>query len=321
MRVLVTGARGFLGTSIAQALDRRRDVDLVRLVRQDRRDLVAPDGAVVVDLTDEASTTAALETIQPDIIIHAAGKVHGTPLELFRDNTVATVVLAEAVLRASPSAVLTVLGSAAEYGRPIDLKPLSENAPCRPVSPYGHSKLGAASYLLAKAEQGLRCNILRVFNPIGQTNTDEQVLGAFISKAVKLADSPPPRRVAMGRLDAVRDFVAVDDLLQLIVRLIDGGVTGQIINVCSGEGHRVRDLIQSIISVSRLEYVVEERGDRQPTADQDIVVGDPTRFMFYSGLKAPTPIKETLAKAWQSAVAARSPKNAQHLMDKTPADR
>ena len=125
--------------------------------------------------------------------------MHGTPLELYRDNTVATVVLCEAMLRTTGTgAVLTMLGSAAEYGRPAAGETLREDTPCHPVGAYGHSKLAASAYLAACSGRGLRSNLLRVFNPVGRVNGLGQVIGAFIAKAAPLRDRPGPRVVQMG---------------------------------------------------------------------------------------------------------------------------
>jgi GDP-4-dehydro-6-deoxy-D-mannose reductase len=302
LRVIVTGVRGFLGSYIADALSRRVGIKLVRFVRA-RGAPIDSAHERGVDLTDEREAEAALNAVKPDAVIHAAGRVHGTPLQLFRDNTVTTIVVANAILRACPSAVLSVLGSAAEYGRSAGGKPLFEGDPCRPITPYGHAKLAAANYLITAAEHGLRYNLVRVFNPIGEINSRAQVLGAFIAKAVKLTNSPQPQTVTMGRLDAIRDFVAMQDLVSLIIRLLEGRISGELVNACSGEGHCIRDLIQFLITTSQREYEVIEQGEAPPPGHQDIVVGDPTRFLTLSGLAAPTPIDGTLTRAWLRAVA------------------
>jgi UDP-glucose 4-epimerase len=295
LRVVVTGARGFLGSQIADALSRRANIELVRFVRTR-----GGGDDVGVDLTDEGGTQAAFRAVKPDAVVHAAGLVHGTPLQLFRDNTVTAVVVANAVLKECPAAIVTALGSAAEYGRPADGKPLSERDPCRPITPYGHAKLAASNYLTAAAERGLRCNLIRVFNPVGELNSQQQVIGAFISKAVALIDAPP-RTIRLGRLDAVRDFVAIDDVLKLVVQLVEGRISGELVNACSGEGQCVRDLIQFLVATSKLDYAVEEQGDPPAPGYQDIVVGGPTRFLALAGLAAPTSVHETLAKAWLRA--------------------
>jgi GDP-4-dehydro-6-deoxy-D-mannose reductase len=303
LRVVVTGARGFLGSQIAGALSRRADIELVRFFRPDARPRGGDSHDVGVDLTDESDTEAAFRAVKPDAVVHAAGLVHGTPLQLFRANTVTAVVAANAILKECPAAIVTALGSAAEYGRPVDGKPLSERDPCRPVTPYGHAKLAASKYLMAAAERGLRCNVVRVFNPVGEVNSQQQIIGAFIAKAAALIDAPS-RIIRLGRLDAVRDFVAIDDVLTLIVRLVEDRISGELVNACSGQGQRVRDLVQFLIATSKLDYTVEEQGDPPAPGQPDIVVGNPTRFLALAGIAAPSSVRETLAKAWLRATRA-----------------
>jgi len=302
LRVVVTGARGLLGSYIADALAGHSHIEVVQFVRAGTAQ-VGDTPEHGVDLTDERQTEAALAAVKPDAVIHAAGRVHGTPLQLFRDNTVTTVVLANAMLRACQSAVLSVLGSAAEYGRPRSEKRISEDHPCRPVGSYGHAKLAAANYLSAAAQHGLRYNLVRVFNPVGEVNSSDQVLGAFIAKAVKLFDAPPPRTIAMGRLDAIRDFIAMKDLLKLIEQLLEGRISGELVNACSGEGYRIRELIQFLVNTSKREFNIVEQGQPPMQGHEDIIIGDPTRFFALSGLTTPTPIWETLSGAWLRAVA------------------
>ena len=154
---------------------------------------------------------------------------------------------------------------------------------------------------MAAAERGLRCNVIRVFNPVGEVNSQQQIIGAFIAKAAALIDAPS-RIIRLGRLDAVRDFVAIDDVLALIVRLVEDRISGELVNACSGQGQRVRDLVQFLIATSKLDYTVEEQGDAP--GQPDIVVGDPTRFLARAGIAAPSSVRETLAKAWLRATKA-----------------
>jgi nucleoside-diphosphate-sugar epimerase len=303
LRVVVTGARGFLGSQIADVLSCRAGIELVRFVRPDARARDGDNHDIGVDLTDASDTETAFRAVKPDAVVHAAGLVHGTPSQLFRANTVTAVVVADAILKECPTAVLTALGSAAEYGLPVDDAPLSEQDPCKPVTPYGHAKLAASNYLRAAAERGLRCNVIRVFNPLGEVNSQQQVIGAFIAKAAALIDAPS-RIIRLGRLDAVRDFVVIDDVLALIVRLVEDRASGELVNACSGDGQRVRDLIRFLIATSKLDYTVEEQGEPPVPGQPNAVVGDPTRFLALAGIVAPSSVRETLAKAWLRATRA-----------------
>jgi UDP-glucose 4-epimerase len=300
--VVITGAGGFIGSAIASACAAASDVEPVGWLRPGSQRHSLQFSTIEVDLTDQHAVEAAIGNLRPRAIIHAAGRVHGSPFELYRDNTATTVTIASAILRAFPGCVLFGLGSAAEYGTPVRGVPLAETTPCRPASIYGHSKLAAANYLAAAGERGLRYNLLRIFNIVARRNSTAQVLGAFIAKAAALADQPPPRIIPMGRLDAVRDFIALDDVVHLLLRLLERRAIGCIVNACSGEARRVRDMVRFIIEISGLDYEVVEQGAPPVAPDSDMVVGNPARFLSLSGLAHFTSIEDTLADAWRQAL-------------------
>ena len=102
----------------------------------------------------------ALDRLQPALVVHLAFAPSARLLWL--DNELVTRALANAVMAACPDAILTVFGSAAEYGPAVGGRTLSENHACHPVSTYGLSKLAATRAVLALVEQrGLRANIVR----------------------------------------------------------------------------------------------------------------------------------------------------------------
>jgi len=197
---------------------------------------------------------------------------------------------------------ISTFGSAAEYGRPCGTGPLTEDSPCRPMQIYGHAKFAATIYLAAAARKGLHYNLLRVFNPIGTINSPHQVLGTFLSRAAQARKAAPPHIVRMGRLDAVREFIAVDDGVVLVVRLLELGSFGHVINVCSGQGRQVRELVTFLAGLSDLALEVDEQGGAPAKFERDIVIGDPARFIAILGRDNLTPIEDVLVAAWRRAV-------------------
>lgn len=303
-RIVVTGAGGQLGSALGDAIACLPGVEIFAFVRRGRPSFPVTR-VLKLDLTDDRALGMALKEVRPEIVVHAAGRTRGTAYELFRDNAAATVALAEAILQSAPEAILTALGSAAEYGLRPAGQIIDEHTPCRPNSIYGHSKLAAAAYLASAAQRGLRHNLVRVFNPVGVVNSPDQVLGAFIERALRAATEPPPRVVRMGRLDAVRDFVVVDDLVRLVLRLIEERAAGETVNACSGEGRRVRDLVEFVAALSGLDLSIVEEGSPPLDDRPDAAVGDPTKFKTLTGLQELSSVEETLAAAWPLAAAAR----------------
>jgi nucleoside-diphosphate-sugar epimerase len=266
MRVLVTGAGGFVGGALAERLAARGDVELARSIR---RPTAMMGDACVLELGDAAGMRCALATLRPDIVVHAAGRTHGPDASLDADNRLATRTLAEGVAEASPGAGLILLGSAAQYGRFERRTPWRETDPCAPVDAYGASKLAAeaAAFEIAAAT-GLRVAALRVFNIVAPGPQGPQVFASFLRKA-----AVSPERVEMGPLDAVRDFVALADVLTAVERTIERDAWGEPINVCTGVGRTTRALIEATAGEIGVR-VVEAEG---PAPALDWSVGDPAR--------------------------------------------
>jgi nucleoside-diphosphate-sugar epimerase len=302
MRIVLTGAVGYLGSVIASELKLRHH-EVIGFVRR------MPVGKVdyhliEVELTDEAAVASAVTASRPDAVIHCAGRTLGNAFELYRDNTVATVVLADAILANAPAAILTALGSAAEYGRRSSSSPIKECDACRPIGTYGHAKLAASQYLASVALRGLRHNLVRPFNLVGTTNSPHQVIGSFLEKAQRARMHRAA--VHMGRLDAVRDFVAVGDLVRLILNLVEGRRQGEVVNACSGVGRRVRDLVEFLATRADPPIeVIEEEVPPGFDAPPDIAIGDPTHFFSVAEIQHATSVEGVLETAWHAAEAAR----------------
>lgn len=292
-RVVVTGANGYLGSRIAAHLANVAEVvPLVRPSTQRGSERAVP-------LNDPAALAAMLASIAPDHVVHAAGRLSGDMATLETDNLRATETLADATFEVAPNAVLTALGSAAEYGPPLRDAPIREDHPCAPVNDYGRTKLAATRALLDRAEQGLRVNIIRPFNPIGVPLSRAQVLGSFVEKA-RAARAAGNTAVIMDRLDAVRDVFAVADLLDLLKRLVVDGRHGLIVNACSGVPRRMRDLVAFLNGLPGGGFVVEEMGVRPQR--ESVVIGDPARFLALIGHEQACPIEPLLVDAWSHAL-------------------
>jgi nucleoside-diphosphate-sugar epimerase len=232
-RVLITGAGGFLGGAIHRRLASRSDIDVTAIARS--------------DLADRASAEAALSPARPDVVVHAAGRTHGSVDALHADNVAATEILAGAIATAAPGCGLMLLGSAAQYGASFDRTPWRESGPCEPLDDYGTSKLVAEAAAFAEAAQsGSRVTSLRIFNVIAPAPTGEQAFSSFLRKLATAVAEPSPWRVEMGSLLAIRDFVAIEDVLEAVERVIDRDVWGSPINVCTGIGRTVRELLKDV---------------------------------------------------------------------------
>src|SRR5207302_10629576 len=99
---------------------------------------------------------------------------------------------------------------------------------------------------------------------------------------------------SVGNLDAVRDFTDVRDVVRAYWALLGGGESGEVYNVCSGRGVRIRDLLHTLIQVSGIQAEVRTDPERLRASDIPVLVGDPTKLRTATGWEPRIPIERTL---------------------------
>jgi len=293
MRILVTGAGGFLGGAIHRRLTARGDVEAIAATR---RPSPRQPHARPFDLGDKAAIANALRAVRPDIVVHAAGRPRGSSGDFDADNITATINLAQAIGEVSPSAGLILLSSAAQYGRSADRTPWRETDPCAPVEAYGASKLAAERAAFDEgARLGVRVTALRLFNVISGDAIGETAFSSFIAKAMRAVNAGPPHRVEMAPLSGTRDFVAIEDFLRVVELTIERDVWGETLNVCTGVGRTVRELIEPALAAIGLGLTLSEPEGPEPLLDWS--VGDPSLCRARLGFTPSSDLAPLIARA------------------------
>jgi len=274
MRILVTGAGGFLGGAIYRRLSQRGDLDVIAAARGPID--LAPE-AIQLDLASSQAVAKAIQLARPDVVVHAAGRAQGQREDLYMANTLPTANLVAALGLAEPTGAIVLLSSAARYGRSGSRSPWRESDPDDPINEYGVSKESAEESVFAEARRsGMRAASLRIFNVVAPEPHGEQAFPTFLRKLAAAMTEPAPWRVEMGDLSAIRDFVALDDVLQAVERVIERGAWGEAINVCTGVGRLVRalldDVSEAIADKASGAVVISQSG---PPPALDWSIGDP----------------------------------------------
>jgi nucleoside-diphosphate-sugar epimerase len=256
MRILVTGAGGYLGGAIVRRLGARPDVALT---------------ADAGRLDSRATIAERLRAAAPDAVIHAAGRTVGSAKALHAGNVAATANLAAAIAEAAPDCGLVLLSSAAQYGPSPGRTPWTEAGPCRPGGDYGLSKLAAEAAAFAAAPNVVS---LRIFNAIGPAPHGDQAFATFLRRAAAALSVRPRAPVRMGPLEAIRDFVGLDDVVTAVERAALRGAWGGAIHVCTGVGRPVRSLLDQ--AAARIEPTLSIEAEAG-VGGVDWSVGDPSR--------------------------------------------
>jgi len=288
VKALVTGAGGFVGALLVEHLEASGD------------DVVGLDRAQGPDMTDPGAVREAVGHHRPDAVYHLAAVTHvgaswDEPLEVFRINAEGTLNVLSACSAAGVGRVL-VVGSADEYGavRPEDL-PLTEEAPLRPLTPYGASKV-AAEYLGLQAFLGDGLPVIRVraFNHTGATQPDRFMIPG-LARRIAAAERDGRKEIPVGSLEPVRDFTNVADVVVAYRLLIERGEPGQVYNVCSGVGHSVGEVAERLLALARhaIELVPDPALIRPIEVPR--LVGDNRRLRDATGWEPAISFDDTLA--------------------------
>lgn len=279
-RFLVVGGRGFIGRRVLDAL--RSGDPAVGTTRR------YVDGLQHVEAADPDDLHHALDTLQPDVVINAAGLLTGTAQELQAAN----VLLVERLLAevAARDLRFVHIGSAAELGDPGRSDRVDELAPCNPVNDYGRSKLQGTELVLAAARDGVHATVARVFNTVGPSQHPAQPVGDVVRR---IRDLPATGgTITVGNAEVVRDFVDVTFVASAVAALAHLAESHPLVNVCSGVGHSVRELVEALLATHDVRADIIDL--REPAIAS--VVGDPTLLEKLTGMHA-TVVLEDLARA------------------------
>ena len=294
MRVLVTGGAGYIGSHTAKALA-RAGVEPVVLdnLSEGHRWAVKWGPFVNADVSDADAVRRTVLDYRIEAVVHFAASAYVgesvlNPQKYFHNNAANGLKLLDVLLEAGVQAIV-FSSTCAVYGNPVRV-PISEDFATKPVNPYGESKLFFERVLFWYGQRyGMKWLSLRYFNAagadpdaeLGEAHAPETHLIPLVIEAA-LAQQP---HVEVFGTDyptpdgsAIRDYVHVSDLAEAHVRglqyLLSSGQSC-VLNLGTGKGHSVRQLIHAVERVSGRTVPVRE-GPRRP-GDPPILVADAVR--------------------------------------------
>jgi UDP-glucose 4-epimerase len=273
MRLLITGARGFVGSSLAQRAA-KEGFEVLGIGRTAQAPLDWPGSYVWADVA-LSDLTPIVNGFQPDLVVHCAGSasVSGSlaaPLDDLRATVLTFANTLEGIRRSEVRPFLIFPSSAAVYGNPAQL-PIREEEPCRPISPYGFHKLAAEQLVHEYVTcHQLRAVVCRIFSLIGQRQR-RLLLWDLYQQFV----GPANEVVMQGSGAETRDYLHIDDLCDTFLNFpAYGGMelpNGSVINVASGVETTVDTLARLLKEILGSKKPLVFTGKPRP--------GDPTRWV------------------------------------------
>ncbi len=306
MKILITGISGFAGSHLADHLlaDSGNEIFGTIKWRSNRENIHHLEGRVKLiecDVKDPYAVKACLEHCKPDRIFHLAAQSYvpfswRVPYETLETNIIGELNLFEAVRGLSLDPMIHIAGSSEEYGlvRPDEL-PITEQNPLRPLSPYAVSKVtqDLLGYQYYKS-YGLKIVRTRAFNHTGPRRGDVFATSNFARQLVEVERGKREPVLHVGNLDAVRDFTDVRDVVRAYGLALEKGTPGEVYNIASGQGVRIRDMLGKLIALSRAEVRVEPDPKRMRPSDVELLVGSAEKFNKATGWKPEIPFERTM---------------------------
>ncbi len=265
-RLLLLGAGGFLGRSIAHFVAGNGGVELVLNHRTEHHGS-ASDGvfeSYALDLLTcrTGAIGEMVDRVAPDVVVNCAGLTFGHPDEL-RAANVGLVIRLIDELEGRKDVHLVQIGSAAEYGIQGHDRPVPEYAFAAPGSAYGVTKLEATERLIAaSAQDRISVTVLRVFNPLGRFSSPNTLAGNAALQ-IDAALRSGARSINLGALDSRRDYIDTRDVARAVLAAaFTVRHTGSVLNVGRGEEVDSRHLIETLAAIAHYDGEIVETRDR-----------------------------------------------------------
>ncbi|XOK59441.1 GDP-mannose 4,6-dehydratase [Paenibacillus elgii] len=306
MKVLITGISGFVGSHLAEYLLQEHEV--VGTIRQRSRldhikhlkDLQLVD-LVECELRDPFSVEALIASVKPDRIFHLAAQSFvptswNSPVDTIYNNAASQINIMEAVRRIKPDCKIQIACSSEEYGHVEAYEvPIKETNPLRPLSPYAVSKVTQEflGYQYYKS-YGLHIVMTRTFNHTGPRRGENFVTSNFSKQIADIEKGKQPPVLYVGNLQAKRDFTDVRDVVRAYWLALEKGVPGETYNIASGSCITIEEMLQKLLSFSKVKIEVKVDPARLRPSDVEILLGDYRKFHETTGWKPEIPLDRTL---------------------------
>ncbi len=277
-RFLVTGKSGFVGAKLVRALEARfkgcevfgigKDGETGRIeCPEDNRQAALRRPQVVFHLAALSSVAQSGHNASQTVLVNLGG----------------TICLAQALREYAPDAALVFASSGETYGNSfLGGLPVTEEMSMQPNSPYARSKAASEWAVQDILADQAAVIILRLFNHSGAGQDARFVVPSFAAQIAQIERQQIPPIIKVGNLNAERDFLHVDDVIDAYVAIAEralGLSPGlQTFNVCSGNAIKIRDLLERLIELSKFDIAIDVDPNRLRPSDILRAVGDNSKF-------------------------------------------
>jgi len=300
-KALITGCGGFLGSHLADFLV-ARGVDVYGVANEETKNLDQLKGKIKIiscDISDKEEVENLISDVKPDYVFHLAAQSFvmvswKDPEMTFKINILGTLYILDAIRKAKINPIIEIACSSAEYGMTHeDEIPITEGKVFRPSSPYAVSKI-ATDMIAELYWKTYKMKILRIrfFNISGPRKLFDAC--SDFARGVVEVENGIKGKLYTGNIDGTRDITDYRDAIAAMWLLTEKGSYGDVYNVCSGNGYKIRDIISQLVSMAKTKIVVKEQDPAKlRPIDDPLFIGDNSK-MRKLGWSPKIPLEQTL---------------------------
>lgn len=290
MRLLVTGAGGFVGEHVRQAIEAGEFGPYEWYP--------APEG---FDVRRRSEVDALIERIRPEAVLHLAAQSFvpqsfKDPVGTFEVNVLGTLHLLQALTQSDFHGRFLYVSSGDVYGLvPDEWLPVDERRWPEPRNPYASSKVAAETLVLQwHRARGLDALVARPFNHIGPGQRRDFAIPAFARQIVDIAGGRQAPVLDVGDIDTTRDFLDVRDVVRGYAALFARGQAGGTYVLGSGVERRIRDMIGFMCAACGVDPEIRQDPARLRPSEQRRMVADSSLIRAHTGWAPSCTIEQTL---------------------------
>ena len=285
-KLLITGAAGFVAGYFTEFLKENNiEYDILGLdIIEDYVCDYKNYKYKKINLCDRELIKEVIENFKPDYLLHLASissvsQSWNYPVESFVNNTNIFLNIIESIRELGLQTRILSIGSSEEYGNyPADKMPLKEYYELKPCNPYSVARVSQEmlSKLYADAYD-MNISKTRSFNNIGPRQRETFVIPSFIKQLLNIKKQGGSK-IEVGNIEIIRDFLDVRDVVVAYHKLLTEGISGEVYNVCSGVGIKLKEIINIISEELNINPEIHIDKKRIRPTDNLTIIGDNTKL-------------------------------------------
>lgn len=301
--ILVTGATGFVGSFLLEALDRSdHQIFGTSYPHEPFAPGLSCESEICrVDIRRSELLEPWIKDIRPDWVFHLAAVSNvrhswEKRQETLETNVLGTLNVLEAVRKhAAHARVLFVSSSNVYADVPASGQSLTEAHTVRPISPYAFSKISGEQLCRFYTEiEGLDVVISRAFPHTGPGQSPDFVCSDWARQIVRIDKKIQEPELFVGNIEVFRDFLDVRDVVQAYIRLLERGQRGETYNVASGRAVALRKILEQMLSQSPEEVLVHVDPGKLRKTEIFHLQGDNRKLREATDWEWAIPLEQTL---------------------------